>query len=126
MKYKLWCKNKKEWEKDSWVILPNGEIAWTEYGNIVGCAPPKSHVLIRSTDLKDKNGVEIYEGDIVFSWSEGVQGKGVVKQRVDGLWIMYPAFSKGKIWAICPNQEGISTVEVIGNIYENPELLERE
>lgn len=76
------------------------------------------------TGIKDCKGREIYEGDIVSSWSKGVQGKGVIKQRVDGLWIIYPAFSKGKIWGLCPNQEGISTVEVIGNIYENPELLE--
>lgn len=76
------------------------------------------------TGCKDANGNEIYEGDIVSSWSKGVQGKGVVKQRVDGLWIIYPAFSKGEIWGLCPNQEGISTVEVIGNMYENPELLE--
>lgn len=76
------------------------------------------------TGCKDANGKEIYEGDIVSSWSKGVQGKGVVKQRVDGLWIIYPAFSKGEIWGLCPNQEGISTVEVIGNMYENPELLE--
>ena len=46
MKYKLWCKNKNEWEKDSWVILPNGNIAWIEYGNIVGCANPKNHILV--------------------------------------------------------------------------------
>ena len=36
MKYRLWCKDKNEWEKDSWVILPNGNLMWVEYGNLVG------------------------------------------------------------------------------------------
>ena len=76
------------------------------------------------TGLKDKNGVKIYEGDIVSAWSEGICAKGVVTKRVDGLWIIKPSWQNNKLWGICPNKKGFSEVEVIGNIYENPELLE--
>ncbi len=75
------------------------------------------------TGLKDKNGKEIYEGDVVVAWSAGYRAVGEVKQRIDGLWIMYPAYQKGKLWGLCPNPKGETSVEIIGNIHENPELL---
>ena len=73
--------------------------------------------------FKDKNGKEIYEGDVVEAWSQGSKGRGVVKRRIDGYWLMYPAWQNGEVWALCLSNEGIAGVEVIGNIYENPELL---
>ena len=45
MKYRLWCKDKNEWEKDNWVILPNGDLMWVEYGNLVGGVYMKNHIL---------------------------------------------------------------------------------
>ena len=78
------------------------------------------------TGLKDANGKDIYEGDIVEAWSEGEKAIGKVKQRIDGLWLMYPAWQSGKIWGLMPNKERKTTVKIIGNIYENKELLRGE
>lgn len=75
------------------------------------------------TGLTDKNGKKIFEGDIVDCWSEGVNAQGTVQQREDGLWIIYPAWQKHITWGLCPDAYNNTTVEIIGNIHDNPELL---
>lgn len=80
-------------------------------------------VLMQYTGLKDKNGVEIYEGDIVQSKS------------VDGplLWqVVWGELDVLTGFDYVPIGHSFSSVhnrldencEVIGNIYENPELLD--
>ena len=79
--------------------------------------------LLQSTGLFDKKGKEIYEGDIVTAMSEGIKGTGVVKRRIDGYWLMYPAWQNGQSWKLVVNEQGDTDVEIIGNIYENEDLI---
>jgi uncharacterized phage protein (TIGR01671 family) len=90
--------------------------------NFVG--PNEDYILMQYTGLKDANGKEIYEGDIVkyFEWSKEPTYTEVKWQ--DDLTGFYPFADSPKNsirdnWSI--NSLG---VEVVGNIYENPELLE--
>ena len=75
--------------------------------------------LMQSTGFKDKNGKEIFEGDILTSQNYPV--KGVVEFRTDlGLWVHY---LKGyNYFEYLGNVVG--SKEIIGNIYENKELLD--
>lgn len=82
--------------------------------------------ICQCTGLKDKNGKLIWENDIVKAWSQGTCAKGKIIHRIDGTWLMYPAWQNGEMWYLLPNENGETTVEVIGNIFDNPELLEPE
>ena len=66
------------------------------------------------TGLHDKNGKEIFEGDIVKT-SREQHPIGKVKWSISGGWY----FDDGKLHDYLSNFE----LEVIGNIYENKELL---
>ena len=78
----------------------------------------------RSTGLKDKNGVEVFEGDIVIAWSQGVKGTFEIKRRTDGLWLLYPAWKDGRFWYLRPTEDGRESCEVIGNIFEDGDLID--
>lgn len=86
--------------------------------------------LMQSTGLKDKNGKEIFEGDIVrttrfLGRADEIGGFyeydkefiGIVKQ-LEGSWVIDTGSDAVCLWT------EIEENEIIGNIYENPELLE--
>lgn len=81
-------------------------------------------VLQQYTGLKDRNGKEIYEGDIIASFNKDNQKVfiGVVEYRMASFWINGRAINM-LYAADCNLLVGIDKKEIIGNIYENPELL---
>lgn len=70
---------------------------------------------LQYTGLKDKNGKEIYEGDIFRTYLRHVA---VVEWSNDGRFLGFTA-ERDIIYV-----DMVPAIEVIGNIYENPELLE--
>lgn len=78
---------------------------------------------LKKHTIDEWNGRMIFEGDIVDCWSEGINAQGAVRQRIDGLWIIYPAWQNQQFWGLCPNRNGSTSVKIIGNIHDNPEQL---
>ena len=76
--------------------------------------------LMQYTGLKDKNGKEIYEGDIVKLRAN--HGIGVIKYSDEwGAFIV--EYIKPRPLAVLGMNYYKEDIEVLGNIYENPELL---
>lgn len=118
-KFRAWVSDKEKllpveeigWEPEGIGLLCKGEEDWLAGDNLV---------LMQSTGLKDCNGVEIYEGDIVK----------ITFPKYDDGFISEVRFSHG---CLCIDVDGDLitfhqlltesdtdyTIEVIGNIYEN-------
>ncbi|EKQ3639322.1 hypothetical protein P4583_000022 [Enterococcus faecalis] len=102
----------------------SGEV-WVEATESFGWIELKPEHLMQSIGLKDKNGVEIFEGDIVHYRDGEYSYLGIVKRDcyqffIDGI---EPDDNYDFI-DVSNTFDGTSSLEVIGNIHENPELLE--
>ena len=116
------------WDKNLKIMMPDFD-NWIDFDGNYYERAQKTHdtpnieiercvtdvVLMQYTGLKDKNGKEIYEGDIVITdeagWKAKIVFEGGMFVCVDNTTWGYSAFCNWKKF------------EIIGNIYENPELL---
>jgi uncharacterized phage protein (TIGR01671 family) len=114
IKFRAWDKKAKE----MLTLQPNWSISVL--------TDKKYYAIMQFTGLKDKNGIEIYEGDMVQTLpdiylSDGYKAE--VRWMNCGWWLH--AYGEGNIFMNWGTPSGgiEKGLEVIGNIYENPELL---
>ena len=118
--------------EDSYLCIFNDphRVAWRLYKvgpNILICDSQYDGVLMQFTGLLDKNEKEIYEGDVMKYHKHGARRPMFTNIRVfwnesaAAFWITR---QDGSPWGHIPLE--IVLYEVIGNIYANPELLERQ
>jgi len=127
IKFRAWIGTHKLMFQVREMIIPDGlneagmqEIAATDNYSIVRPMHYIQPILMQYTGLHDKNGKEIYEGDILVPYETG--NKHTVIFELGAF-----ALSRHDGWRQLINHasdnNGIILEEVIGNIYENPELL---
>lgn len=104
-------------------IIGNGRFYWgweqleSDWSNL----DEGKQYLMQYTGLKDKNGKEIYEGDIVYHSYYKETGKMIFDLSASAYRIEWLDGKTNEMYRV--DQKSF---EVIGNIYENPELLKEE
>lgn len=124
-KYRVWDKKEQKWVSANIIVTSGGLLCWT-FGDTHELVDDRERYDVQlSTGLKDRKGKEIFEGDVVkvhASETKGTNWMEVIEWRCDpngdiGEGNNYWTTSKSEGW--CPDE-----LEVIGNVWENPELLE--
>lgn len=107
-------------------VYHKNDVCVGQYGNEVGIHEVDASTICQCTGLKDKNGQPIWENDICDRKEEYPE---IVKYN-NGDWTLDYSYSKGKESGYCYCNLGFyalerKCVEVIGNVFDNPELLKK-
>jgi uncharacterized phage protein (TIGR01671 family) len=123
IKFRAWDKGRRKYHYGlSNIMLDLGGHLYWQFGysepSMINQKEDQNYVLEQFTGLKDRNGKEIYEGDVLTNGNP-------VKEYEDLFEIVFVdgAFVGKCIRGVTGLSFWHDTLTVIGNIYENPELL---
>ena len=125
-KFRAWDITNKEMFKDTFAITESGQVVVVEQSSVF-VSPDyvfvDDLVVMQSTGLKDKNGKDVYIGDII-KCTRGCPHEVYLEKEYGGTFVggMPAVYLKG----LLSGYAWTGDEEIIGNVYQNPELLEVE
>ena len=121
IKYRAWDNKKHFWLNPEYFYVTGEGRGFTcehskgMYSDSYELMGTNRYTIIQFTGLLDKNGKEIYEGDIV-------------RHKAGDVWVVKFEYRENEGWAWngynCFVKSEWGLIEVIGNIHESPELIE--
>ena len=120
IKYRMWNKKEKKMYQVGVLDFDYNQVYMTGYLNYTKSSYLYEDIeLMQITGLHDKNGKEIYEGDIVDVTRPCIYETGTIIFKNGCFFIKV----KETLLALWECEQNNYELEVIGNIYENPDLL---
>jgi uncharacterized phage protein (TIGR01671 family) len=125
LKFRIWCIDRNEWEKDTCTLSLNGVVL---HGNFISVRP-ESHIVTQYTGSKDEKKRDIYEKDIVKC--SGHDDLMVVHYCDDMcMYVLLPVWEDYNSYISDTDNDFENKmlwdnirIEVVGNIFENPEYV---
>lgn len=127
-KYRVWDKKDSRWVSPNVSIDYSGLLLWYSGYETTLIDDPERYDVQYFTGLKDKARKEIYEGDIIgFKTIQNVSWNCVIVYNSNdaAAFVYYEQKPWGK-YSVILRKELTDTIEIIGNIHENPKLLEKK
>ena len=121
-KYRMWNRITSKLHRVDGLYFDNKEVQYIDEVGILRFIKFENTILMQSTGLRDKNGKEIFDGDILFGHAGEDFWEVVEFDEADGKWVRKDLCYYSKL-DLSENNE---LMEIVGNIYENPEFLEVE
>ena len=118
-RFRAWDKVFKEMVQVNALVLDEQVVKVTYKNGNVAKEDMKEYELMQSTGLKDKNGKEIFEGDVLGTKDGSLNG--IIEYREDLGMFVNSLIRYNNFERLC---RVAGDREILGNIYENPELLE--
>lgn len=120
-KFRAWSKLASRMYIVNGLYFDRGMVQYANNDNAIRFIKLENIILMQSTGLKDKNGKEVFIGDII-KCTRGCPHEVYLVKEYGGTYIggMPAIYLKG----IREGYAWTEHEEILGNIYENPELLE--
>lgn len=126
-KFRAWDKKCNEMFKDTFAITESGQVIIVEQESVFDTPDyvfTDDLIIMQSTGLFDEYGKEIFDGDILHTtdnelakvfWNDDLAG-----------WFVDFIYEIAELSEVADLQSSRSICKIIGNIYENLELMEEE